>query len=63
MCFNKNLLGQNFYKNLKQLIKLLIDEKSQELNNWDFFIKKAINAKAKAKIQTFSSCNINQHYL
>lgn len=44
------------------MIKLYINEKNKELDNWNILIKKTTQAEAKAKIQVFVSCTINQHY-
>lgn len=55
----ENILGQYFYKSLKPSIKLWIDKKDQKLDSWDVLVKKAIRAKAKAKIQSFANRNID----
>ena len=36
-------------------IRLWIDKEGQDLDSWNDLIKKAIRAKAKAKIQAFAS--------
>lgn len=44
------------------MIKLWINKKSWELDNWNALVKKAIKLKAKARIQVLASRNINQCY-
>lgn len=47
---SKALLGWYFYKDLKQSIKVWIDDDSWELFACDDLVKKLLKANAKAKI-------------
>lgn len=58
---SKDHLIQYFYKSLKFLIKLWINEKIRELEGQEDLIKKPTGAKAKVKMQSFTICNIDQH--
>lgn len=56
----EDVLYQYFYKSLRPLIRLWIDEKGQKLDDWNVLVKKAAKAEAKAKMQASASRNINQ---
>lgn len=43
------------------MIKLWIDKKKKEFDGWEELIWKATRAKTKAKMQSFSSRNIDSH--
>lgn len=55
----EKILCRYFYKGLKSLIRLWIDEESWKLDSWNALVKKKTKAKAKAKMQAFVSHNIN----
>lgn len=44
------------------MIRLWIDDKSRELDDWDALVKKATRVKAKAKMQASANHDINQQY-
>lgn len=50
-----------FDNGLRSLIKLWINKKSQELDDWEELIKKTTKTKAKAKMQLAYSRDIDQH--
>ena len=56
----KDVLCRHFYKGLRPSIRLWIDKEGQDLDGWNALIKKAIQAKAKAKIQASASRDLDQ---
>ena len=54
------MLCRYFYKGLRPSIRLWIDEEGRDLDGWNALIKKAIRAKAKAKIQASASRDLDQ---
>ena len=57
---SEDFLVWYFYNCLKPLIKLWINEKGRELDGWEELIWKATRAKAKAKMQSASSRDMDQ---
>lgn len=56
----KALFSLYFYVSLRPSIKLWINEKNREQLRWDDLIKKLIKSKAKARIQTSNSRDLDQ---
>ena len=56
------MLCYYFYKGFQPSIRLWINKKGRDLDSWNTLIKKAIWAKAKAKIQTSACRDLHQYY-